>query len=75
MEFDDLSNLTTIGLEGAGALILVALAIKIYRMKIHTRSGCCGEHFIIETMNKANSSNDLEFTAIDMDKNKSQGII
>jgi hypothetical protein len=75
MEFDDLSNLTTIGLEGAGALILVALAIKIYRMKIHTRSGCCGERFVIETMNKANSSNDLEFTAIDIDKNKSQGII
>jgi len=75
MEFDDLSNLTTIGLEGAGALILVALAIKIYRMKIHTRSGCCGESIVIETMNRANSSNDLEFTAIDIDKNKSQGII
>jgi hypothetical protein len=75
MEFNELSSLTTIGLEGSAVLILVTLAIKIYRMKIHTRSGCCGEHFMIETMNKADSSNDLEFTAIDIDKNKSQGII
>jgi hypothetical protein len=45
-------------------------------MKIHSRSGCCGDKFIIETMNKAGSSRDFEFSDNKpLEKNKSTTII
>lgn len=62
MEFTEIGSFTKLGLEGAGCLVLCVIAFKIYKMKIHSRSGCCGDKFIIETMNKGNSSRDLEFT-------------
>ena len=31
-------------------------------MKIHSKSGCCGDKFLIETLNKAESSTNLEFS-------------
>ena len=39
------------GLEGAGTILLLVIAYKIYRMKIHTHSGCCGDKLIIDTQN------------------------
>lgn len=62
MEFNELGSFTKIGLEGATCVLMVVIAYKIYRMKLHTLSKCCKESVIIETMNKGNSSRDLEFT-------------
>lgn len=70
MDFNEVSNLTTIGLEGCGCLIMITIAYKLYKMKIHSRSGCCGDRFVIETMNKAGSSRDLNFS----DANKNNAI-
>lgn len=69
MDFNDFSSYTKGGLQGAGVILLIVISYKIYRMKIHSRSGCCGDKFIIETMNKGSSSRDLEFTNIKSDEN------
>jgi len=77
MDFSELSTVTTLGLESAGCLLLVVIAYKIYKMKIHSKSGCCGDRFVIETMNKAGSSRDFEFTTENksLEKNKSSTIV
>ena len=62
MEFDDFSTFTKIGLEGAVVLFLITISYKIYKMKIHSRSGCCGDKFVVETLNRGGSSSNLEFT-------------
>ncbi len=68
MEFNEFSTFTKFGLEGAGCLLLCIIGFKIYKMKIHSRSGCCGDKFIVETLNRAGSSSDLEFTNMNKDK-------
>lgn len=76
MDFSEFSSVTTIGLESAACLLLVVIAYKIYRMKVHSKSGCCGDRFVIETMNKAGSSRDFEFSENkSLEKNKSSTII
>lgn len=62
MEFNDFSTFTKLGLEGAGCLVLITIAFKLYRMKIHSRSGCCGDRFVVETLNRGGSSSNLEFS-------------
>ena len=42
------------GLEGAGTILILVIAYKIYKMKITTHSGCCGDKLdgiIIDTQN------------------------
>lgn len=39
------------GLEGAGTILLLVLAYKIYKMKITTHSGCCDDKVVIDTQN------------------------
>lgn len=75
MDFSDFSSVTTIGLESAACLLIVVIAFKIYKMKIHSKSGCCGDRFVIETMNKAGSSRGLEFTENKPLENKSSAVI
>ena len=70
MDFNEFSSFTKVGLEGAGVMLLIVISYKLYKMKIHSRSGCCGNRFIVETMNKGNSSRDLEFTNIKSDENQ-----
>ena len=60
----DIQSIVKIGFEGAGCLLIVVIAWKIYKMKIHSKSGCCGDKFIIETLNKAGSSSNLEFSNV-----------
>jgi len=60
MDFSEIESYTSLGLEGAGVLILVVISYKIYKMKIHTRSKCCG--FLAETLNRGGSSSNLNFT-------------
>ena len=44
MESSEISSLT---LEGAAAALLIAVAYKLYRLKCHSESRCCGDavHF------------------------------
>ena len=44
------------GLEGAGTILILVLAYKIYKMKIHTHSGCCDDRVIIDTQNSGGES-------------------
>jgi hypothetical protein len=39
------------GLEGAGLCFLLVLSYKVYKMKISTRSKCCGDNLTISTDN------------------------
>ena len=60
MDFSDIGQYTTLGLEGCACLLLVTISWKIFKMKIHTRSKCCG--FLAETLNRGGSSSNLDFT-------------
>jgi hypothetical protein len=39
------------GVEGSFTILILVIAYKIYKMKITTHSGCCGEKFIVDTQN------------------------
>lgn len=65
MDFSNISQYTTVSLEGAACFILIVIGWKLLKAKIHTRSGCCHDSLMIETMNRADSKNDLEFTVIE----------
>ena len=53
-------EITKITLEGACALLILAIAWKIYKMRIATESECCQEHFRLRTINRGGSDTDLE---------------
>jgi len=60
MDFETIQKFSTLGVESAACMLLVVIAYKIYKMKIHTRSKCCG--FLAETLNRGGSSSNLDFT-------------
>lgn len=71
MESSSIHEIVTIGIEGAAVLLLVVVAYKLYRVKIHSKSGCCGEAFFLETISRGASQRaepGLEFT--NMNKSK-----
>tara|TARA_R110002111_G_scaffold39752_4_gene74780 strand:+ start:630 stop:881 length:252 start_codon:yes stop_codon:yes gene_type:complete len=71
MESSSIHEIVTIGIEGAAVLLLVVVAYKLYRLKVHSKSGCCGEAFLLETISRGASQRaepGLEFT--DMNKSK-----
>lgn len=39
------------GVEGSITILILVIAYKIYKMKITTHSGCCGERFVVDTQN------------------------
>jgi hypothetical protein len=39
------------GIEGSFTILILVIAYKIYKMRIHTHSGCCGDKVVIETQN------------------------
>ncbi len=45
----DIVDFSTFTLESATAVLIVCLAVELLRMRIATRSGCCGEHISITT--------------------------
>lgn len=57
MEATDLSLL---GLEASASLFIMVLAIKLYKMKIRTRSGCCGDNVEIETHNPGSETTPMD---------------
>lgn len=62
MNLDNLDTLTSTSVEGALVCMLLVVAYKLYRCKIHSHSGCCSDHFRLETSNQANTDTDLPFT-------------
>ena len=60
MDFEQLSTYSSLGLEGAAVVLIIVCSWKIYKMKIHTRSKCCG--FMGETLNRGGSSSNLDFS-------------
>ena len=45
------TQLGTLTLEGSVSLLIFVMAVKIYKMKIHTQSGCCGDALLVTTDN------------------------
>ena len=44
------------GIEGSFTILILVIAYKIYKMKITTHSGCCGEKIVIDTQNSGGES-------------------
>ena len=51
MSISELQGIGTLTLEGAASLLLVIFAYKVYRAKVSTHSGCCGDSVAIDTSN------------------------
>ena len=45
------AQLGTLTLETSVSLFVFVLAAKIYKMRIHTQSGCCGDAILVTTDN------------------------
>ena len=58
----DFSELSQYGVESAASLCLAVLAYKLYRMRIASSSNCCDDHIQLRTVNRGDSSHDLELT-------------
>lgn len=52
-------EILTSGLEGAGLIFLLVLSYKVYKMKIKTRSNCCGDSLNIETSNDGGNHDEM----------------
>ena len=64
MDISNLSQYTTLSVEAAGAFLICIVGWKMYKMRIHTRSSCYHDGVLVETMSRADSKTDLEFTNI-----------
>ena len=47
----DVAQLGTLSLEGSVSLLIFVLAVKLYKMRVHTESGCCGDALLVTTDN------------------------
>ena len=45
------TQLGTLTLETSVSLFIFVLAVKIFKMRIHTQSGCCGDAILVTTDN------------------------
>lgn len=58
----DFSEISQYSVEGAGSCFLIVMAFKLYRMRIASSSQCCDDHIQFRTVNRGDSSHDLELT-------------
>lgn len=58
-------EITKITLEGACALLILAIAYKVYKMRIASESECCGDSFHIKTSSRGGSDTDLELASLE----------
>jgi len=56
----EVSELSLLGLEASCSLFITVLAIKLYKMKIRTHSGCCGDKLEIETNNPGSETTPMD---------------
>ena len=47
----NITDISEFSLESAVSVLIMCLAVKLVRMRIHSRSGCCDERIVIETEN------------------------
>jgi len=43
---------SSLSLKGSLSVFILVICYKIYKMKIKTHSGCCGEHIVLDTANE-----------------------
>jgi hypothetical protein len=51
-EMTIIQQILTSGLEGSTLIFLLVISYKVYKMKIKTKSNCCGDSFNLETENE-----------------------
>ena len=56
----EVNEIGVMSLEAPASLFTFVLAIKLYKMKIKTHSGCCGDKFEIETENEGAKSTPMD---------------
>ena len=56
----EVNEIGVMSLEASGSLFIFVLAIKLYKMKIKTHSGCCGDKFEIDTENVGAKSSPMD---------------
>ena len=56
----EVNEIGVMSLEASGSLFIFVLAIKLYKMKIKTHSGCCGDKFEIDTENEGAKSTPMD---------------
>lgn len=62
----DFSSLGSYTLEGAGTLLIVVIAYKIYKMRVATESDCCHHAFKLKTSSRGDSQTDLPIRSQEM---------
>lgn len=65
MDFETLSKYS---IESAGALLLVVIAYKIYKLRIVSVSDCCHGAFKFKTVSRGESTHDLELGNVEEPK-------
>tara|TARA_R110000744_G_scaffold328836_2_gene434401 strand:- start:735 stop:977 length:243 start_codon:yes stop_codon:yes gene_type:complete len=50
------------GLEGAGIILLLVIAYKIYKVKVRTKSMCCDDNVVIETQNNGTDDVAMDYS-------------
>ena len=60
MDSDLFTTVLEGGLEGAAICLLLVLTYKIYKMRVHSSSSCCGDAVKFETHNAGAGDDGLE---------------
>ena len=45
------ADISTVTLEGSAAVLILAIAYKVYRARCSSRSKCCGDHVEFQSQN------------------------
>jgi len=60
----NISDYGVLSMEAAGSLFIIVCCYKLYRMRISTHSGCCGDHVVIDTHNQGHDEPQAEITPV-----------
>ena len=60
MEVEEFEEFSLIGLEASASLFIFVCAVKLYKMKIRTHSGCCGDKIEIDTENAGSDTTPMD---------------
>jgi hypothetical protein len=56
----EVADIDIMSLVTSASLFIMVLAIKLYKMKIKTHSGCCGDKFEVDTENNGSNTSPLD---------------
>ncbi len=60
----DISDVGVLTMESACSLFLAVLAFKLYKMRVSTHSGCCGDSVVIDTHNAGHQDSQSAMTQV-----------